>query len=173
VTVETALRQEAIFDAVYAEHYAPLVRLAYLTTGSVSAVEDVVQDAFVEWLRRGDDVRDPAAYLRPAVVSRCTSCVRRLLLERRHSATEPPRVATIEPDAPAVRTPVPAGSSAACRGLPPVLPRSSDRGDRCGARLPSRHCLLGDEHTHAGQHLVMPLIRSTCIARSITGSVTS
>jgi len=71
------------FDRVYAAHYPTLVRLAYLTTGSVAAAEDVAQDAFAEWLRRWSDVRDPEQYLRRAVVSRCTSWVRRRVLERR------------------------------------------------------------------------------------------
>ncbi|GIF75618.1 SigE family RNA polymerase sigma factor [Asanoa siamensis] len=75
------------FDAVYAAHYAPLVRLAYVTVGSLPAAEDVVQDVFVEWYRRIDRVDAPAAYLRKAVVSRCSSWVRRRVLERRHAGT--------------------------------------------------------------------------------------
>lgn len=81
------VRGDEAFDAVYTAHYVPLVRLAYLTTGSLPAAEDVVQDVFAEWFRRVDTVRDPPAYLRRAVVSRCTSWVRRRILERRHSAT--------------------------------------------------------------------------------------
>jgi len=73
------------FDAVYAEHFAPMVRLAYVTTGSVPAAEDVVQEVFVAFLARAD-VRDPGAWLRRAVISRCTSWVRRRRLERRHAA---------------------------------------------------------------------------------------
>ena len=82
--MQTSAQAEAIFDEVYAAHYVPLVRLAYVTTGSRSAAEDVVQEVFVEWLRRFDDVREPVPYLRRAVVSRCTSWVRRRVLERRH-----------------------------------------------------------------------------------------
>lgn len=81
------VRASETFDSVYAAHYVPLVRLAYLTTGSLPAAEDVVQDVFAEWFRRFDSVRDPPAYLRRAVVSRCTSWVRRRILERRHGAT--------------------------------------------------------------------------------------
>ncbi len=77
-------RAEDVFDAVFAAQYPSLVRLAYLTTGSRSCAEDVVQDAFVEWYRRYDQVREPAAYLRRAVASRSTSWLRRRLLERRH-----------------------------------------------------------------------------------------
>jgi len=48
------------FDQVYAEHLAPMIRLAYVTTGSVPAAEDVVQEVFVALLGR-PDVRDPGA----------------------------------------------------------------------------------------------------------------
>jgi RNA polymerase sigma-70 factor (sigma-E family) len=75
------------FEQVYLQQYEALVRLAYLTTGDPAAAEDVVQDACAELLRRWDRVRDPVAYLRRAVVSRCTSWVRRRVLERRHRAT--------------------------------------------------------------------------------------
>ncbi|GAA3202805.1 SigE family RNA polymerase sigma factor [Dactylosporangium siamense] len=78
---------------MYAAHYPTLVRLAYLTTGSLAAAEDVAQEAFIEWFRRGDQVREPLPFLRRAVVSRCTSWVRRRRLERRHATevTEPVR----------------------------------------------------------------------------------
>ncbi|SNT56641.1 RNA polymerase sigma factor, sigma-70 family [Asanoa hainanensis] len=75
------------FDTVYAAQYASLVRLAYVTVGSMPAAEDVVQDVFVEWYRRIDQVEAPVAYLRKAVVSRCSSWVRRRILERRHAST--------------------------------------------------------------------------------------
>ncbi|WP_238011701.1 sigma-70 family RNA polymerase sigma factor [Dactylosporangium sp. AC04546] len=78
------------FRAVYAAHYVPLVRLAYVTTGSRAAAEDVVQEAFIEWYRRGAQVREPVPYLRRAVVSRCTSWVRRRRLERRHAGAAEP-----------------------------------------------------------------------------------
>jgi len=94
-----------VFDAVYARHYAELVRLAYLTTGSLPAAEDVVQDAFVEWWRRCDQVRSPAAYLRRAVVSRCTSWVRRRVRERsRLPDLEVAPAVPPNPDVPAVRS---------------------------------------------------------------------
>lgn len=47
------------FDEVYSANYAALVRLAYLTTGSMAAAEDVVQDVFIEWWRRRDQVYAP------------------------------------------------------------------------------------------------------------------
>jgi RNA polymerase sigma factor (sigma-70 family) len=103
VTVETMARADA-FDTVYAAHYAPLVRLAYVTVGSMPAAEDVVQDVFVEWYRRIDQVEVPVAYLRKAVVSRCSSWVRRRILERRHARTvDEPLVVPPDPRTVAVR----------------------------------------------------------------------
>lgn len=102
--MELVERDEVDFDSVYAAHYGPLVRLASLTTGSLAAAEDVVQDVFVEWLRRRDTVHTPVAYLRRAVVSRCTSWVRRRVVERRHRAEpDPPPLVSPNPDVPAVR----------------------------------------------------------------------
>src|ERR1700741_4130518 len=51
----------------------------------VSCAEDIVQEAFVEWLRRYDEVESPVPYLGRAVVSRCTSWIRRRIVERRHA----------------------------------------------------------------------------------------
>ncbi|MFK3985123.1 sigma factor [Micromonospora sp. NPDC050397] len=75
--MQTSARAEVTFDAVYAAHYVVLVRLAYVTTGSQQVAEDVVQEVFIEWLRRMDAVRDPVPYLRRAVVSRCRAPDRR------------------------------------------------------------------------------------------------
>ncbi|GAA1506673.1 SigE family RNA polymerase sigma factor [Dactylosporangium maewongense] len=96
------LDQEA-FREVYAVHYPALVRLAYLTTGSLAAAEDVAQEAFIEWFRRGDQVREPVPFLRRAVVSRCTSWVRRRRLERRHATASRELSAETTPDAQVVR----------------------------------------------------------------------
>ncbi|MBG6135835.1 sigma factor-like helix-turn-helix DNA-binding protein [Longispora fulva] len=94
---------DAVFAATYAAQFASLVRLAYVTTGSLSVGEDVVQDSFVDLYRRGADVRDPVPWVRRAVVSRCTSWVRRRVLERRHAYTDLPDVPALSPDVVAVR----------------------------------------------------------------------
>ncbi|MBB5869265.1 RNA polymerase sigma factor (sigma-70 family) [Allocatelliglobosispora scoriae] len=95
------MRQRAPGD-VYTREYPGLVRLAYVTTGSLAAAEDVVQDVFADWFRldgtRRDEVREPAAYLRRAVLSRCTSWVRRRIVERKHAAV--PALAPPSPDVP-------------------------------------------------------------------------
>jgi RNA polymerase sigma factor (sigma-70 family) len=108
VAVESVTRDRDAFEVVYASQYVPLIRLAYLTTASAAAAEDLVQDAFGEWLRRRDSVRDPAAYLRRAVVSRSTSWLRRQRLERRYRAwggrdLDAPPHGAADPDAIAVR----------------------------------------------------------------------
>jgi RNA polymerase sigma-70 factor (sigma-E family) len=95
---------EEAFRRLYAEQFGGLVRLAYLTTGCMPAAEDVVQDAFVQLHRRWSRVEHPPAWLRRAVISRCTSWVRRRVLERRHSRTaEWVVVPGLSPDATAVR----------------------------------------------------------------------
>lgn len=92
--MEAALESPDTFKAVYAREFVILVRLAYVTTGSAAAAEDVVQDAFAEWWRRREYVREPSAYLRRAVVSRCTSWVRRRITERRAG---PPAAVSFQP----------------------------------------------------------------------------
>lgn len=101
--METSARAD-VFDTVYAAHYASLIRLAYVTIGSMPAAEDVVQDVFVEWYRRIEHVDSPAAYLRRSVVFRCSSWIRRRVLERRHAGTfDQPAVVPPDPRAVAVR----------------------------------------------------------------------
>jgi len=50
-----------------------MVRLAFVTIGSLPAAEDVVQDVVAELYRWYDQIELPVAYLRRAVVSRCVS----------------------------------------------------------------------------------------------------
>lgn len=69
---------------LYRERYAPMVRLAYLLTGSTAAAEEVVQDAFVRVHRSWSRARAPEAYLRAAVVNGTRSWGRRQSLERSH-----------------------------------------------------------------------------------------
>lgn len=55
-----------------------LLRLSYRMLGSMTEAEDVVQDAWLRWVRVEDEVRTPAAYL--------TRIVTRLCLDRMKSA---------------------------------------------------------------------------------------
>lgn len=81
-TKETAARSTD-FDAFYRAQWEPMVRFATLTTGSIALAEEIVQDAFIDVLRRWDRVEQPTGYLRVAVASRCTGWVRRRQIQRR------------------------------------------------------------------------------------------
>lgn len=72
------------FEDCYRAHFAEMVRLAFLLTGSLETAQDVVQDSFVRLHRRWPRVDEPRAYLRRIVVNGCHSHHRRLRLERRH-----------------------------------------------------------------------------------------
>jgi DNA-directed RNA polymerase specialized sigma24 family protein len=54
---------------LYEARYAALVRLAYLLTGSPAVAEELVQEAFISTHRGWERVREPAAYVRTAVVN--------------------------------------------------------------------------------------------------------
>lgn len=94
------------FARVYLAEYQGLVRLAYVTTASQVIAEDIVQQVFTDVYERFGELREPAAYLRRAVLSRCTSWVRRRVVERRHTGLTVAEqvVAPLGADAAAVRT---------------------------------------------------------------------
>jgi RNA polymerase sigma-70 factor (sigma-E family) len=86
---------EVVFDEFYRSQWLPMVRLASLTTGSISLAEEIVQDAFTDVYRQWDRIEVPIGYLRRAVTHRCTSWVRRQQLERRaHTVTSAPELDT-------------------------------------------------------------------------------
>lgn len=89
VSMTAAHRDDDAFVALYRERYEPMVRLAYLLTGSRAVAEELVQDSFVSvhgaWAR----ATTPSAYLRTTVVNRCRSWGRRRSLERRRPPTPP------------------------------------------------------------------------------------
>ncbi|PZS19251.1 MAG: hypothetical protein DLM57_04460 [Pseudonocardiales bacterium] len=70
------------FDDFYRENYRSMVFLARATTQSVGMAEEIVQDAFVQLYQRWDQVGEPRAWLRRAVLSLCTSWVRRTVRAR-------------------------------------------------------------------------------------------
>jgi RNA polymerase sigma-70 factor (sigma-E family) len=78
-------------DELYRRCRPGLLRLAHLLTGSATAAEDVVHDAFIGFARSKSQVSDPAAYLRRSVVNLSTNVHRRTRRERLHlaSVTEP------------------------------------------------------------------------------------
>lgn len=77
-------RDEAAFAVLYADQFAPLVRLAALLVGSPEAAEDVVQEAFAKLHGRFRRVDEPRAWLRVAVVNASRNERRRLGRLRRH-----------------------------------------------------------------------------------------
>ena len=64
-------------EAAYAEHFAPLMRVAFLLTGSNAAAEDAVHEVFLRCAPRLVSLDHPASYLRTAVVNECRTQHRR------------------------------------------------------------------------------------------------
>jgi len=82
----TAITADTAIEGLYAAHWRPLVRLAWLLVHDQGDAEDVVQDAFVATHRHWDLLRDQAAataYLRRCVVNGCRSLGRHQLVVRR------------------------------------------------------------------------------------------
>ena len=91
------------FEALYAGSYDRLVRLARLSSADGVPAEEIVQDAFVQLYRRWADVREPAAYLRLAVVNGCRSWGRRRAVALRRAGPPRPSEPGLDGDALAVR----------------------------------------------------------------------
>lgn len=86
------------FDEFYRGTYRSMVLLARATTQSEEAAEEIVQDAFVQLYQRWDRVETPAAWMRRAVISLCTSWVRHTVQARSAPVAMPDRP-TQDPDA--------------------------------------------------------------------------
>lgn len=84
ISAPEVVADPAPFEALYADRWHAMVRLAVLTTGSTALAEEIVQDAFVQLHRNWAHVENPSAWLRIAVVNHGRSWVRRQVLERRH-----------------------------------------------------------------------------------------
>lgn len=93
----SAAEQDATFAAFCRDAYQPMVRLAFLLTGSTETAEDLVQDALARTYPRWSKVTDPTAYVRRAVVNACHSHHRRRFRERAHPLRQAEPVA-LEPD---------------------------------------------------------------------------
>lgn len=93
MTTHMASAEPPVWDdpliELYRERYEPMVRLAYLFTGSRAIAEELVQDAFVNVHRSWSRATNPPAYLRTAVVNACRSWGRRRTLEL-HRKPAPP-----------------------------------------------------------------------------------
>jgi RNA polymerase sigma factor (sigma-70 family) len=84
------------FEDAYAAHRVPLLRLALLLTGSREQAEDAVQTVFTTAYARWDDIDEPRAYLRRAVVNTSNDVHRRRAKARR--LTPIPEPVTAIPD---------------------------------------------------------------------------
>lgn len=90
---EPGSAQRSADDAVtelYATHWQPLVRLAWLLLHDGAEAEEVVQDAFVALHAHWSGLRDPAAaaaYLRRAVLNGARSALRHRGVEERWAAS--------------------------------------------------------------------------------------
>jgi RNA polymerase sigma factor (sigma-70 family) len=74
--------------ALFERERAGLVRLAHTITGSNQVAEDLVHDAYLRWVNRGD-LTNPAAYLRTTVVNLARDTLRRRDTGRRIRAERP------------------------------------------------------------------------------------
>jgi RNA polymerase sigma factor (sigma-70 family) len=76
------------FGQFYADHYAELVRLATLLSGSADAAPDLVQDCFIRLHGHWTAVREPLPYVRRSVVHACASHHRSVARARRQPPPE-------------------------------------------------------------------------------------
>lgn len=76
---ESRRSADAALTELYAAHWAPMVRLAYLLVRDQQVAEDIVQDALIAIHRRWDHLADQdnaVAYLRRSVVNGARSVLR-------------------------------------------------------------------------------------------------
>lgn len=76
--------EAATFEELYRRDFPRLVSLAHGLSGSRSAAEELVQEAFLTAHRRWDEIgayADPSAWLRRVVLNRSVSAVRRRMAE--------------------------------------------------------------------------------------------
>jgi RNA polymerase sigma-70 factor (sigma-E family) len=83
------------FEDFYRAQYEPMLRLAYLLTGSRTAAEDIVQDSFVRVQPRYGSLAAPVAYLRKTVTNTSYSWHRR---RQREQAYQPERLDDVVPE---------------------------------------------------------------------------
>lgn len=81
-----AARTAITFDELYRRDFHSLMALAYGLSGSRTAAEEVVQEAFLAAHRRWDRISrydDPGLWLRRVVLNRSVSAIRRRVAEAR------------------------------------------------------------------------------------------
>jgi len=93
--LELSDSEAPVLEETYRELRLPLLRLAFLLTGSRDTAEDVVQSAFVSAQTHWDQIDNPRAYLRRSVVNLAKDGQRRELRRRLLVRSEPERVTAI------------------------------------------------------------------------------
>lgn len=93
--VELGDPETPVLEETYRELRLPLLRLAFLLTGSRETAEDVVQSAFASAHPRWQRIDDPAAYLRRSVVNLAKDGQRREFRRRLLQRPEPEAVTAI------------------------------------------------------------------------------
>jgi RNA polymerase sigma factor (sigma-70 family) len=76
VSTELA-RRTAGLDDLYEAHFADLMKVAFLMTGSAATAEDAVHEVFVRCIGRIDRIDHPRSYLRAAVINECRNQYRK------------------------------------------------------------------------------------------------
>jgi RNA polymerase sigma factor (sigma-70 family) len=84
-----SLAGHGTFDEVFAAERAPMVRAAFLIVGSQAVAEEIAQDAFAGLYVRFDEVENPAAYARTAVVRGAVNWRKRHAMETERVARIP------------------------------------------------------------------------------------
>jgi DNA-directed RNA polymerase specialized sigma24 family protein len=69
------------FDTLYSDLRARMIRVAYLSVGSVAIAEEIVQEAFLRLHRHFDRVENPSGFLRTTVVNLCITWRGRAAME--------------------------------------------------------------------------------------------
>lgn len=85
-------------EEAFAQQRLPLLRLAYLLSGSRDAAEDHVQAAFLSAHQNWQRIEDPGAYLRRAVVNRVKDEQRRTFRRRSYVLPPEPEPVTRQPE---------------------------------------------------------------------------
>lgn len=66
---ESANEERAVFDALYAQYWPSLRRLATVMTGNVQDGQDLAQEAFARWYVHRQHVNNDEAYLRVTLIN--------------------------------------------------------------------------------------------------------
>lgn len=93
--LELSDSETPVLEETYRELRLPLLRLAFMLTGSRETAEDVVQSAFASAQPRWHTIDDPPAYLRRSVVNLAKDGHRREFRRRLRQQPQPESVTEI------------------------------------------------------------------------------